>query len=343
LKIDNEDLLEESGFKSINGKFQENLSHYNEENDENMHTDYVNEEAAQGYSNVDDIKFMTHNPRISKCAISQANPDSKVSTVFNKQDSIRRADSIRSSKFPNQFTPMNKVEDIVPSLRKSQSALSSIGVSRVKIDNNNAENVEGFEIKEPVVTIPVRKTTRIKRQASIKPVIRTFNYHNFYKIAAVLGFSALAYCLYQDNEAMKILKDVSNSGKDVAIQGFNTTKVFVTNNSQLVISIVVGVSIVIILLVMIKKMNSISRDNQNLIAENCVFRVVNRLKEISNNSEPFLNIDEELLDLARIYKLSDSTIRNVVYPKMRDLLELHNVEETNIYKDGELMTIWKIK
>jgi hypothetical protein len=337
LKLDNDEFLEKNAY--INGH-QNNHSdgcdnEHEDGDEEDIALDDLNDGAVGGRNS--GVRILTHNPRISKCAASQANPESRKTSEVNKKEIMRRVNTMNSN--VRQFTPMNKAEDVTP--RKSHSGLNSIGVSKVVIEDNHSETNESFEVKDATVIIPVKRhttKTRFPRQP------KRFDLGPIYKIAAVIGLSLVGYGVYTNPDASKIVKDLSITGLTLMQQGFNAAAPLL-QNSEVVKYVLIGGIVVVILFVFLRKINEINKQNYDLIADNCVLRVEGKLRDYAKNDpDVCFSVAEELQQLGKVFDLSKKIMNDKIYPRMNQMIKDGDViEEVNTYTNGILNSGWKLK
>jgi hypothetical protein len=338
--------LEQSSYRSINGKNQHD-SHYSgyiediEIVDEGL--DYRASRKGP-FPKISDPKLITQNPRISKCAVSQVDPESnRISSVkMGNSDVVRRVNSY-NERVLSQFTPILKEDGVDRSkIRRSQTASGpgSIGVSRVVIENTSNENVEDFDLKEPLA-IPV-KTVSISKVEPAQHKVTNINYSALYKLAALIGVSVIGYCLYNDKDINQYIVQFTQNGISLLKQGIqNAIELINHYPTTFKLVLLASATLIVVFMLLAKRLKDLNSSNYNLIAENCIYRTERKIRE---NNIPYLDSKYEIEELSLAYDLTEQQFNANVYPLMKEILEDHaSLEESNIYKDGFLKKVWKLK
>jgi hypothetical protein len=283
--------------------------------------------------------MITQNPRISKCAVSQVDSESqRISSIKqSNKDVVKRVNSYNTNVL-SQFTPGQREEDLNSKVKRSQTMTQgSIGVSRVVIENS----VGDFNLQEPS-SIPIRKISITNAPEMVHHVIKNINYCTLYKLATVIGVSVIGYCVYNDKDINQFIVNYSQRGIDILNQGIQNAIDLVYNYPTTFKFILVSSLILIVVFVTLaKRLRDLNNSNYNLIAENCIHRTEKKIRE---NAIPYLDVKYEIEHLCQEYDLTEEKFMTKVYPLMKEILEDHTtLEETNVYKDGFLKRIWKLK
>jgi hypothetical protein len=238
----------------------------------------------------------------------------------------------QTSKALNQFTPVNRADSMLKP-RKSNSAFGSIGISKVRIEENNE-----FNLKD--VSLPVIQEETHDEQYKPHHIVTNINYTRLYKLATIIGLSVLGYCVYKDEDMSHYIVDKSTKGVKLIKSGGQAIMKFLDNN-ELLKYIIIGGAVVIILLILTRKLQQYKKDSYKLIAENFAFRIENSL---TTGLAEYVDAGTEMEALYQSYNISLKEFKTQVLPKVRALFENHpTIGESNVYSDGVVRTIWTLK